>query len=179
MRQRMQSTVTEQASDTYTYNSLDQLTSTSAGAQDSYDGRGNLTQITLGSSTTSYSYDAADRLTRVTLPNGTSASYAYDAAGRRVQQTVGTSVTNYLWDEASTSGDVVQETDGNGVTQASYVLGDDELFAQTRSGAVSYYLEDGQGSVRLLTDANGAITDSYTYDAFGNTLTSQGTTVNP
>jgi len=82
-------------------------------------------------------------------------------------------------DEASTSGDVVQETDGNGVTQASYVLGDDELFAQTRSGAVSYYLEDGQGSVRLLTDANGAITDSYTYDAFGNTLTSQGTTVNP
>ncbi len=163
----------------YTYNRLDQLTSTSAGAQDSYDGRGNLTQITLGSSTTSYSYDAADRLTRVTLPNGTSASYAYDAAGRRVQQTVGTSVTNYLWDEASTSGDVVQETDGNGVTQASYVLGDDELLAQTRSGAVSYDLSDGQNNVRLLTDGNGAVTDHYTYDAYGNLLSSQGTTVNP
>ncbi len=163
----------------YTYNSLDQLTSTSAGAQDSYDGRGNLTQITLGSSTTSYSYDAADRLTRVTLPNGTSASYAYDAAGRRVQQTVGTSVTNYLWDEASTSGDVVQETDGNGVTQASYVLGDDEVLAQTRSGAVSYYLSDGQGNVRLLTDGNGAVTDRYSYDAFGNLLSSQGSTINP
>jgi RHS repeat-associated protein len=159
--------------------SLDQLTSTSAGAQYSYDGQGNLTQITLGSSTTSYSYDAADRLTSVTLPGGTTASYAYDVAGRRVQQTVGGNVTNYLWDEASTSGDVVLETDSNGVTQASYVLGDDELLAQTRSGAVSYDLSDGQGSVRALTDGNGAVTDSYTYDAYGNLLTSQGATVNP
>jgi len=96
-----------------------------------------------------------------------------------VQQTVGSSVTNYLWDEASTYGDVVQETDGNGVTQASYVLGDDELLAQTRSGTVSYYLYDGQNNVRLLTDANGAITDSYRYDAFGTALSSQGTTINP
>jgi RHS repeat-associated protein len=96
-----------------------------------------------------------------------------------VQQTVGTSVTNYLWDEASIYGDVVLETDGNGVPQASYVLGDDELLAQARSGAVSYYLEDGQGNVRLLTDGNGAVTDRYTYDAYGNLLSSQGSTVNP
>jgi RHS repeat-associated protein len=74
---------------------------------------------------------------------------------------------------------VVQETDGNGITQVSSVLGDDELLAQARSGAVSYYLEDGQGNVRLLTDGNGAITDRYTYDAYGNLLSSQGTTVNP
>ncbi len=74
---------------------------------------------------------------------------------------------------------MVQETDGNGVTQASYVLGDDEVLAQTRSGAVSYYLSDGQGNVRLLTDANGAITDQYRYDAFGNLLSSQGSTINP
>ncbi|GEM_PF-1868754 len=95
-----------------------------------------------------------------------------------MQQKVGTSVTNYLWDEASTSGDVVQETDGNGVTQASYVLGDDELLAQTRSGAVSYYLDDGQGSVRTLTNSSGGITDSYRYDAFGNLQSSQGITTN-
>jgi RHS repeat-associated protein len=65
------------------------------------------------------------------------------------------------------------------VTQASSVLGDDELLAQTRSGTVSYDLSDGQNNVRLLTDANGAITDSYRYDAFGTALSSQGTTVNP
>src|SRR5579885_313031 len=88
-------------------------------------------------------------------------------------------VDGSAWDKAPTSGDVVQETDGNGVTQASSVLGDDELLAQTRGGAVSYYLEDGQGNVRLLTDGNGAITDRYTYDAYGNLLSSQGSTVNP
>ncbi len=159
--------------------SLDQLTSTSAGTHYTYDGRGNLTQIANGSSITTYSHDAADRLTSVTLPGGTTASYAYDAAGRRVQQTVGGSVTNYLWDEASPNGDVVLETDGNGITQASYVLGNGQVLAQTRSGAASYYLDDGQGSVRLLTDANGAITDMYRYDAFGTALSSQGTTVNP
>jgi RHS repeat-associated protein len=65
------------------------------------------------------------------------------------------------------------------VTQASSVLGDDELLAQTRSGTVSYDLSDGQNNVRLLTDANGAITDQYRYDAYGNLLSSQGTTVNP
>jgi RHS repeat-associated protein len=96
-----------------------------------------------------------------------------------VQQTVGSSVTNYLWDEASQYGDVVLETDGSGATQASYVLGGDELLAQTRGGTTSYYLTDGQGSVRLLTSSSGAVTDRYTYDAFGNVQSSQGSTVNP
>jgi RHS repeat-associated protein len=95
-----------------------------------------------------------------------------------VQQTVGSSVTNYLWDEASQYGDVVLETDGSGATQASYVLGNGEVLAQTRSGTTSYYLADGQGSVRLLTNSSGAITDSYTYDAFGNLQSSSGSTIN-
>jgi RHS repeat-associated protein len=163
---------------TYTYNTLDQLTSAGS-TQYSYDGRGNLTTVTNGTSVTTYSYDAADRLVSATEPNGTSASYVYDADGRQVQQTIGSSVTNYLWDEASANGDVVQETDGSGATQASYVLGDGELLAQTRSGATSYYLYDGQGSIRALADSTGAITDQYTYDAFGNALSSQSATVNP
>ena len=37
----------------------------------------------------------------------------------------------------------------------------------------SYYLYDGHGSVRALTDETGAITDSYTYDAFGIQLSQQ------
>ena len=147
---------------TDTYNSLDQLTSAGT-TQYSYDGRGNLAQISAGSSVTRYTYDAADRLTGATLPNGQGASYAYDADGRRVQQTRGSSVTNYLWDEASTFGDVVLESDGSGATQASYVLGADELLAQTRGGTTSYDLYDGQGSVRLLTSSSGGVTDRYTY----------------
>ena len=96
-----------------------------------------------------------------------------------MQQTSGGSVTNYLWDEASTYGDVVLETDGSGATQASYVVSQGEVLAQTRGGATSYSLLDGQGSVRALTNGSGGITDSYSYDAFGNLLTSSGSTINP
>jgi RHS repeat-associated protein len=37
-----------------------------------------------------------------------------------------------------------------------------------------YYGYDGQGSVRYLTDESGAVTDTYTYDAFGIQIASTG-----
>ena len=40
-------------------------------------------------------------------------------------------------------------------------------------------LHDGQGSTRALADESGAITDSYTYDAFGEIYEQSGTTENP
>ncbi len=43
---------------------------------------------------------------------------------------------------------------------------------------VRYYAYDGHGSVRQLTDSTGAVTDTYTYDAFGNLISSTGTTPN-
>lgn len=42
----------------------------------------------------------------------------------------------------------------------------------------SFYGYDGGGSVRNLTDSNGAVTDTYEYDAFGNSFTVSGTTPN-
>jgi RHS repeat-associated protein len=42
----------------------------------------------------------------------------------------------------------------------------------------SFYQYDGGGSTRLLTNAAGAVTDSYDYDAFGNKINSTGTTPN-
>ena len=170
----------------YTYNSRDQLTNTTTGNQStqySYDGRGSLTGVTTSgsgaSSTTTYSWDAADRLAGVTLPNGASYSYSYDAAGRRVSQTTAGMTTNYLWDETSLFNDVVLEADSSGAPQASYMLGNGQLLAQTRGGTSSYDLPDGQNSVRMLTNSSGSITDTYRYDAFGNVVSSQGTTTNP
>lgn len=161
----------------YTYNTLDQLTSAGA-TQYGYDGRGNVTSVTNGASSTQYSYDAADRLTAAALPDSTRTTYGYDANGNRVSQTVGANSTNYLWDPTSTYGDVALETDGSGHQQVSYVLGDNGPLAQTRNSATSYYLQDGQGSVRALANANGAITDQYRYDAFGSVQSHTGTTPN-
>lgn len=68
----------------------------------------------MGNATT-FGYNAADQLITATV-SGSSAYYLYDADGRRVKQTVGGStVTKHLWDELSAYGDVVLETDGNGV----------------------------------------------------------------
>ena len=137
------------ATTTYGYNALDQLTNAGA-VQYHYDGRGNLHDITNGSQVTTYTFDAADHLTNVALPDSTNIAYTYNTNGHRVKQTVGSAITNYLWDEASTYGDVVLETNGSGATLANYVLGGDKLISQTRSGATSYYLQDGHGSLARL-----------------------------
>ncbi len=167
----------------YTYNELDQML-TAGSIHYQYDGRGNLAKEIDGSQITQYEYDAANRLASVSLPNGTNITNAYDADGRRVQQSVNPStgsgqasqVTKYLWDETSLYGDVVLETTGSNTT--SYTLAGTDLISQTRNGGTSYYLQDGQGSTRNLTDSTGSITDSYSYMAFGEIYNQTGTTAN-
>ena len=83
-----------------------------------------------------------------------------------------------MWDEASAYGDVVFEYNGSGSTLASYVLGGTGLISQTRSGATNYYLQDGQGSTRALTSSAGAVTDTYSYTAFGELQNQTGSTTN-
>jgi RHS repeat-associated protein len=109
----------------------------------------------------------------------------YDLDGRRVQlrTTTGSTntETNYLWDTTTRYGDVLVEIEKNGNIQARYVYGNAcgscstnpvaELISQKR-GAITnpreYYLLDGQGSVRGLTDgATGTLTQEYAYDTFG------------
>lgn len=161
----------------YTYNTLDQL-QTAGTATYTYDARGNLEQIVDGANTTTYSWDALDRLTSVSMPNGDTADYVYDMNGRRVHQTINGIQTNYLWDELSTFGDVILETNGSGTQLVSYVLGNGRLISQNRGGNLSYYLHDGQRSVRALTDSSGNITDSYNYDAFGEIYQQAGSSSN-
>ncbi len=53
-----------------------------------------------------------------------------------------------------------------------------DLSDGTFIGHISYYGLDGHGSVRFLTNPNGAVSDTYDYDAFGNLISQTGTTVN-
>jgi RHS repeat-associated protein len=64
-----------------------------------------------------------------------------------------------------------------GVLAATYVRGLDLLF-QDRGAARSFYVKDGSGSTRALTNASGAVTDIYTYDGFGDLISRTGSTVN-
>jgi RHS repeat-associated protein len=89
-------------------------------------------------------------------------------------------VTNYIWDVVGDN--YLMETDGNGATTAVYTNEPDpfgKLISQRRNSATSYHHFDAQQSTRELTDADEAVTDTYTYKAFGETSASSGTTTNP
>jgi RHS repeat-associated protein len=129
-----------------------------------------------------YQYDGENRLVAVTTTIPSAATMTiqdtYDPDGNRVQEvTNGITVTNYLVDTNLPLAQVVLETNGAGVTLASYVHGAD-LISMRRGNTTSYYHYDGGMSVRQLTDASQTITDQYIYDAFGTLLASSGTTQN-
>lgn len=164
----------------YTNNSSNELTSSSA-ATYTYDANGNSLTKTAAGNTTQYTWDYENRLTSVLLP-GTSGTvnFKYDATGHRVQKTLtqGSSVTTttYLYD----GNNVISDVDQNGNLLARYAATQniDEPLAELRSGVVSYVEADGLGSVSSLTNQAAAIVNSYTYDSFGNLTASSGTIAN-
>ena len=159
----------------YNYNSSNELTSNSLGSY-SYDANGNTLTDAQGRS---FTWDFENRLTQAVVPgqNGGTTTFKYDPFGRRIQKSGPLGTTNYLYDLAS----AVEEVDGSGNITARYAQGKrvDEPLAQLRSGATSYYQQDGRGSVTSLTNPAGALTDTYTYDSYGKATASTGTLTNP
>jgi RHS repeat-associated protein len=71
---------------------------------------------------------------------------------------------------------VLEEISSSAV-QRVYVYGVSRISVR-QGGATSFYQYDGRGSVRLLTNPAGAVTDFYNYDAFGIKLDTGGATPN-
>jgi RHS repeat-associated protein len=164
------------------YNANDQIST------DTYDNDGNTT----GSNGVGYVYDFENRLVQA----GGGISIVYDGDGNRVSKTVAGLTTTYVVDTANPTGyaQVVYEsiTGSNGTArelnhtfvyglQEGPVLEQRQYFTGTQTLTLTqtiYFVYDGHGSVRALTDQTGAVTDTYDYDAFGNLLHSTGTTLN-
>ncbi len=90
--------------------------------------------------------------------------------------------TQYLVDDLSLTGypQVVAEL-VNGQAVRTYTYGLErisELQSVNNTPRASFYQYDGRGTVRMLTDSNGKVTDTYAYDAFGNLIAQTGTTPN-
>ena len=163
----------------YAYNELNQLVSETGIAYE-YDLNGNLIKKTEADQTTTYTYNAQNRLIRVTVRSGQQVNveeYRYDYAGNRIAKIDELSATYYLVDTNGVLSQVLAEYDENGSLTTLYTRGD-ELISQERNGVKSYYLYDGFDSVRMLTDEGGSVTDTYTFDAFGNLTDSTGDTEN-
>ena len=159
----------------YTYNALNQLTS-GDGITYLYDTAGNLISEQNGAEVSTYEYNGDNMLIKATV-GGTAEEYQYDFGGNRVSVKTGDELTYYVNDLTETYTQVIEETNASGALECRYTRGLG-LISQERESVVSYYLSDGHESVRQLADANGNITDSYSYDAWGNLIDSTGETVN-
>jgi hypothetical protein len=168
------------------YDNNDRLTT------DTYDDNGN----TKSSGNRDYTYDVGNHITKVVeSTTNLKILYLYDVDGNRVSKTVGITnnsgiyitdpvTTQYLIDEANPTGypQVVEELQ-NGQVVKRYIygkesgpIGMDQLI--NGQWVTSFFITDGQGSVRALTDINGNVTDTFEYDAFGVLINRTGNTPN-
>jgi RHS repeat-associated protein len=140
---------------------------------DPYDANGNL----LTSGTGGNVYDFENRLV-----GAGARTIVYDGDGNRVSETLASGTTKYLVAGQNLSGyaQVLDELQGGAVIR-KYAYGLELINEQQSTGGTpttSFYGFDGHGSVRYLTSSTGAVTDTYDYDAFGNLISSTGTTLN-
>ena len=161
----------------YTYDLNNRLLTESRGGVTTtytYDANGN--QLTKSSSAVAEAvtnqYNGLGQLVGVTA--GTNAvTYGYAPSGLRTSKTVGVVTTDYILD----GDNVVLEMQGTAVT-GKYIRGF-ELICAEQGSTTRYYLYNGHGDVVQLTDATGAVTKSYEYDAFGNEKNPDTNDTNP
>ncbi|HEY1684722.1 MAG TPA: RHS repeat-associated core domain-containing protein, partial [Tepidisphaeraceae bacterium] len=158
----------------YTTNNLNQYTN-STGTTYTYDLDGNLISQTGTGGTTTYTYNALNELKTMTV-NGVTTTYTYDAMGNRVASTT-SGVTTYNL-VSPTSSSLIGQFTSNGTVIAQYTYGTGLTSQVDSSGNVSYFNFDATGNTADLTNGSGAVTNTYTYDPFGQQLSSTVTTAN-
>jgi len=88
--------------------------------------------------------------------------------------------TTFVWDPVFDC--VLMELDETDNVKAVYTNEARQyggVLSQRRGNTSHYHHHDALGSTRFLTDSTGNVTDTYLNDAWGNSVASTGTTVNP
>ena len=136
-----------------------------------------LTSVT-GSNTTTYAWDFENRMSSATLPgSGGTVSFKYDPFGRRIYKSSSSGTSVFAYDNDN----LIEETNSAGAVVARYAetQNTDEPLAMLRSGTTSFYNIDGLSTVTSLSNAAGALAQTYTFDSFGKQTSSSGSLVNP
>jgi len=133
----------------------------------------------------SFGYDSALRLDSVSTTNEELAAFAYDAFGRRVARMSGESTSFFFYD----GWNLVRElrtTGGENVGVDEYFWGRDVsssldgaggvggLVLLVHDGAAYVPLYDANGNITAYVGASGSLVARYTYDCFGNVISSSG-----
>jgi len=133
-------------------------------------GNGQYGQLGDGSTANSSTPVAVNNLTGV-QGEATLGTYSYDGDGLRASKTVNGATSQYAWDLSG--GTALLLADG----ATSYVYGANGAPIEQidANGTPTYLQHDQLGSTRLITDAAGNVTATYSYDSYGNTSTHTGT----
>jgi RHS repeat-associated protein len=108
---------------------------------------------------------------------GSGVSFKYDPFGRRIYKSSSAGTSIFAYD----GGNLIEETNSSGTVVARYedTQNTDEPVAMLRSSTTSFYQADGLGSITSLSNAAGALAQTYTFDSFGKQTASSGSLTNP
>jgi len=150
---------------TFTYSTDDELTATSGGFANSYsyNANGEQTNRTLSGTSHTLAYDYDGQLTSIVV-GGNTTSFVYDGLGRRYSRAAGGTTTKFLYGPGGINLEVV----GTTVT-ATYTHGNALLRKDSE-----YPMFDGLGSERTIRDGSQNSVGSITFEGFGATITSSG-----
>jgi RHS repeat-associated protein len=131
----------------------------------SYDANGNMVNKSEGSKRWRYTWDFENRMSAA-WDRKQRVRYHYDALGRRVQRVLGYGKENtkFIYDGQ----DVIADDNDGSLTKYLNGPGIDNKLRQTTGSATSYFLADHLGSTNGLTNLSGTLSDSNSYDSFGN-----------
>ncbi len=165
---------------TNTYDAASQL---EAGTSVSYayDKLGERTKaISEAGPATTYKYDQAGSLTAIEQPEegevaGVNENFAYDGAGLISARTNGATTEHLTWSAGAALPLLL--SDG----QRSYIYGpNDQPIEQVSSEEAPIYLHSDQlGTTRLLTDAGGEVTGTFSYGPYGSLIGTSGAESTP
>lgn len=111
-----------------------------------------------------FSYNQGGRLVSVTAGGNTVGSYSYDYQGRRSSKVTGSGSTLFHFD---LDGNLIAETDSNGVVAKEYVWAGPVPLAQIESGTTTYLAADQINTPRIGTNSFGALVWRWDGGAFG------------
>lgn len=162
---------------TYTYSPNDALLSD---GETTYanDPAGNRISQSGGGATLSYDF-TVDNLLTSSSDGSVATVYTYNPLGHRIQKSQGGEAVRYVLDLSGELSLVLQTTDEAGAVQSDYIYGLGLLARIGKEDKIQLYHFDAQHNTVALTDADGNITDTYTYDPFGTMLSHEGETEQP
>ena len=173
----------ESATENYTYDQAGNITSSVKGdtsEQFTYDENNRL--VSFGNTAITYdadgnmisglgmtlSFDSANRLT-----SAGGNTYTYDVENIRVKNLCGDSETEYTYDTTAELSRLLYKVE-NDSTVTKYIYGIGLIGEVSESGAKIYHF-DYRGSTAAITDKDGEITDTFSYDTYGRLENRTGT----